>query len=351
LDRLEWGITGRRPSSRPKPEPVPEPISQKSDDNQVIERKAKRGWLIGLAAVIFTGLLLGVIYKISILPSTPSSVANLPESPKLASSPATPPVATKQEPVSPTKDPALAPGKEFQDKLKDGTLGPKMVVIPAGSFLMGSPPNEPERGSTANERQHKVDVKAFAIGKYEVTFEEYDRFAEATGREKPSDEGWGRGSRPVINVSWYDAVAYAEWMSTQTGQRYRLPTEAEWEYAARAGTQTAYWWGVAPGSNRANCDGCGSRWDSKQTAPVGSFSANPFGLYDTAGNVWEWTCSAYDKDYGGKELSCTCSEPSGPCVLRGGSWHSDPRGVRGAARGRTDPLYGGVGRGFRLART
>jgi formylglycine-generating enzyme required for sulfatase activity len=141
------------------------------------------------------------------------------------------------------------------------------------------------------------DGFCFAMGRYEVTFAEYDKFAQATGREKPSDQGWGRGNRPVINVSWYEATAYAKWLSQQTGQQYRLPTEAEWEYAARAGKTTKYWWGNQIGSNKANCSNssCGDRF--KYTAPVGSFAPNPFKLYDTAGNVWEWVRDWYDKKY------------------------------------------------------
>jgi formylglycine-generating enzyme required for sulfatase activity len=269
--------------------------------------------------------------------SVPSSPAAQPQKPVAAASP----TVTLPSPFTRPPEPVLQPGRVFRDTLSDGSQGPEMVVIPAGTFLMGSP--------ASDERQHPVSVKSFAIGKYEVTFEEYDRFAEATGREKPADEGWGRGRQPVINVNWSDVDAYAKWLSQQTGQRYRLPTEAEWEYAARAGTQTAYWWGVALGSNRANCAGCGSRWDNKQTAPVGSFSANPFGLYDTAGNVWEWTCSEYDQDYRGKELSCTCSASSS-CVWRGGSWYHDPNWVRGAARLWGGPRGGFSYLGFRLAR-
>jgi len=181
-------------------------------------------------------------------------------------------------------------------------------------------------------------------------FEEYDRFCAATGRKQPNDKGWGRGKRPVINVTWDDAVAYTAWLSRETGQDYRLPTEAEWEYAARGGTQTAYWWGNEIGRNKANCYDCGSRWDLKQTAPVGSFSANPFGLYDTAGNVWEWTCSVYDEKYGGGEQSCAGNE-GGPPVLRGGAWLHEPQGVRGAARVRVAADFRYNNLGFRLART
>src|SRR5438874_738666 len=152
-----------------------------------------------------------------------------------------------------------------------------MVSIPRVKFRM----RDIQGSGDADERPvHLVLIpRPFAMGRYEVTFEEYDVFARATGREQLADRGWGRGHRPVINVSWEDAVAYAKWLSQQTGKRYRLPTEAEWEYAARVGTETAYWWGNEVGKNRANCDGYGgSQWDNKQTAPVGSFQPNPWGL-------------------------------------------------------------------------
>ena len=208
-------------------------------------------------------------------------------------------------------------------------LTPEMVSIEGGSFWMGSP--QSEEGRDGDERWHSVRVEGFSIGKYEVTFAEYDRFAEATGRSRPDDEGWGREDRPVINVTWGDATAYARWLSEETGERYRLPTEAEWEYAARAGTETAYPWGDRVGHNKGNCDGCGSRWDDKQTAPVGSLEANAWGLHDTAGNVWEWTCSEYYEGYGGAEKRCV-TESAGRRVLRGGSWNAIPWWVRSANR-------------------
>ena len=226
-------------------------------------------------------------------------------------------------------------------------LTPEIVSIEGGSFWMGSLQSEERRYD--DERRRLVRVEGFSIGKYEVTFAEYDRFAEATGRSSPYDEGWGRGRRPVIDVSWDDATAYARWLSEETGRQYRLPTEAEWEYAARAGTETAYPWGDRVGHNKANCDGCGSRWDDKQTAPVGSFEANAWGLHDTVGNVWEWTCSEYDEGYGGAEKRCaTGTGSAGRLVLRGGSWNYGPRWVRSAYRS-----MGGAGDrdsylGFRL---
>lgn len=224
-----------------------------------------------------------------------------------------------------------------------------MVVIPAGSFLMGSPAGE---GADDEHPQHRVTLaEPFALGKYEVTFEEYERFASAKARKHPEDRGWGRGRRPVINVSWKDARDYAAWLSEQTGKRYRLPTEAEWEYAARAGSQTAYWWGQAIGKGNANCDGCGSQWDDKQTAPVGSFKPNPWGLYDTAGNVWEWEQDCYHDSYQGAPEDGSAWEEAG-CprrVIRGGSWSYPPGLVRSAGRRGVGPGYRGRGLGVRLA--
>ena len=231
----------------------------------------------------------------------------------------------------------LSSGEEFQDRLKDGGLGPKMVVIPAGSFQMG----DIQGGGYDNEKPvHRVNINyQFAAGIYEVTFAEYDRFAKATGwwfwNKKPDDEGWGRGNRPVINVSWNDAVAYTKWLSKQTAKEYRLPSEAEWEYVARAGTTTKYWWGNSIENNKANCDGCGSRWDNKETAPVGSFSANKFGLYDTVGNVWEWCADKYHDNYKNAPTDGSVwdyATSNKLRVWRGGSWFNNPNYTRSAFR-------------------
>jgi len=329
LDRLEWGITGQKPLFKAITEspPYPHEIS-----------------FTPIAVVLILVIAVVRLFMTQQLPliSKPTEISTV----------------TKQEstslPANLPPKPLPVERQEFQDKLKDGTLGPKMVVIPAGTFLMGSPPDEPGRGK--NERQHEVEINPFAIGKYEVTFDEYDRFAEATGREKPADEGWGRGRQPVINVSWYDAVAYAEWLSAQTDQQYRLPTEAEWEYAARAGTQTAYWWGNKIGNNNANCNSCASFREASlsrnaRTVPVGSFPANPFKLHDTSGNVWEWTCSEYSKDYDGQELICMANPNSEvPRACRGGAWSYSPRGVRVAYRSKVAPYNRDSTLGFRLAK-
>jgi len=239
----------------------------------------------------------------------------------------------------------------FQDNLKDGGLGPVMIPIPAGTFQMGSPDSEEGRFEDEGP-QHWVTIpRPFAIGRDEVTFDDYDRFAQATGRKLPDDSGWGRGNRPVINVSWQDAKAYAAWLSQQTGQTYRLPTEAEWEYAARAGTSTAYWWGNELGKNHANGGG-GSEWDNKQTAPVGSFPANPWGLRDTAGNVWEWVENCYHDNYQGAPADGSAWAGDKDCNrgVRGGSWFNDPRSLRSALRNGGGPVGASDLLGFRLAR-
>jgi formylglycine-generating enzyme required for sulfatase activity len=228
-----------------------------------------------------------------------------------------------------------------------------MVVIPAGSLQMGAA--ESDRDAVYWERpQHQVVIaRPFALSKYEISFAEYDAFARATQRKLPDDEGWGRDQRPVINVSWQDAQAYANGLSEQTGKRYRLPTEAEWEYAARAGTTTRYSWGDEVGKNNANCRDCGSAWDNKQTAPVGSFAANAFGLHDMAGNVYEWTEDCWHDDYQNAPGDGS-AWVTGKCelrVMRGGSWGYTSGGLRASSRVRNDPVLRWLNLGFRLART
>ena len=228
---------------------------------------------------------------------------------------------------------------------------PEMVVIPAGSFKMGCVSGI---GCADDEKPvHEVKIDSFTLSKYEVTFKAYDAFTDATGRERADDEGWGRGLRPVINVSWYDAMAYTEWLSGQTGDRYRLPTEAEWEYAARAGTTTAYSWGDSIGRNRANCRGCASLWGGEKTALVGSFKANGWGLYDMHGDVWEWVQDCWNANYEGAPTDGT-AWLSGDCdrrVMRGGSWSHGPRDLRSANRVRYSTGFRYNDNGFRIARS
>ncbi len=236
----------------------------------------------------------------------------------------------------------------FRDALKSGDEGPEMVIVPRGTFRMG----DLGGGGDADERPvHTVTfAQPFAIGRYAVTFEEYDRFATATRCRMPDDFGWGRSRRPVVDVTWEDAGEYARWLSEQTGKPYRLPSEAEWEYAARAGTETAYWWGDEIGVNRANCFNSGSEWSGKQTAPVGSFLANPWGLHDTAGNVWEWAQDRWHDSYQGAPDDGSAWEVGGGSsrVLRGGSWSRSPHLARCAFRSDFDPGSRNNVIGFRL---
>ncbi len=245
------------------------------------------------------------------------------------------------------------PGETFRDSLRSGGSGPELVVIPAGSFRMGCVSGQNCRDD--EKPVHEVTIpRSFAVSKYEVTFEEYDRFTMPTGRV--DDEGWGRGRRPVINVSWQDAKDYVRWLSEQTGAEYRLLSEAEWEYAARAGTSTAYSWGSEGsevGTGRANCDGCGSQWDNTQTAPVGSFAANAWGLHDMHGNVLEWVEDCSKESYSGA-ASNGGAWTSGDCVYRatrGGSLIHRLGELRSAYRsGYVAGGRYGFG-GFRVART
>jgi formylglycine-generating enzyme required for sulfatase activity len=218
---------------------------------------------------------------------------------------------------------------------------------------MGSPVTEKDRFSD-EAPQHQVTIARFAVSKYELTFDEWDTcVANGYCVQRPKDLDWGRGRHPVIYVSWDDAQQYVAWLSKMTGKHYRLLTEAEYEYAARAGTQTVYPWGDEIGKNNANCKGCGSQWDNSQTAPVGSFAANGFGLYDMVGNVWEWVEDCYHENYQGAPIdgAAWATEDCARRTGRGGSWGSNPGSVRSANRLRSTPVYRANSVGFRVART
>ena len=238
----------------------------------------------------------------------------------------------------------------LRDRLVDGTPGPEMVILPAGEFQRGDLQGD---GDFDEQPAALVSLpRPFAIALHEVTFKEYDHFCESTRRDKPEDEGWGRGQRPVVNVNWNDAVAYTQWLSRLTGKHYRLPTDAEWEYAARSGNKNRYWWGNEPGLARANCTGCGSLWDGEQSAPVGRFAPNPFGLYDVTGNVWEWVADCFHDKFAEAPADGSAVEKQG-CgkrVIRGGAWSFPIREMRSANRWRDFPSRSSDDTGFRVVR-
>ena len=275
-------------------------------------------------------------------------------------------------------DSAMVPGTVF----RDCPSCPEMVVVPAGTFIMGSPESEKgrlravydEEGTAitwtsidevelpVEEGQRLVVVEGpqryvtiefpFAVGVYEVTFDEWDACARAggCGGVIPDHEGWGRGRRPVINVNWDEAQAYVRWLSQETGQEYRLPSEAEWEYVARAGTETARYWGETPANQCRFGNGADAlalannpEWRTvecsdgyAETAPVGSYEPNAFGLHDVLGNVWEWTQDCWNERYSGGPVDGSAWE-LGDCstrVMRGGAWVNASAQLRSANRSR-----------------
>lgn len=259
---------------------------------------------------------------------------------------------------------APLPAAGFRDALPSGA-GPELVVIPAGSFAMGDP-DVGANGSTAPV--HAVTIaRPFAIGRTEVTFSEYDRFAAATGRVQPDDAGGGRGSHPIMNVDWHDAAAYAEWLSAQSGRHYRLPSEAEWEYAAAAGSVSEYSFGddagLLCGNGNVGDRSAAARYayftwtvdcndGYADSAPTGSFPPNGFGLYDVHGNVAEWTADCWNDDYldapadGSPWIVAEC----GSRVVRGGSWFDGPAEQRLRVRYGNDSAMKQSDLGFRIAR-
>ena len=243
--------------------------------------------------------------------------------------------------------PAVSGGLQAGETFHECDVCPQMVVIQAGRFEMGSD----DHGAREKPRHAVTIPRAFAMGIYEITVGEWDACLRE-GECRQSPEQGREGMLPIANVSWDDALDYVKWLSQKTGRKYRLPTEAEWEYAARAGTATRYWWGDEVGSKRANCDDCGSPWDGKETSPAGTFEPNLFGLYDVHGNVWEWTQDCWNPSYqgapgdGGPWMRGDCLSR----VLRGGSWALDHEYMRSSRRNRYDRDVRYYLNGFRVVR-
>jgi formylglycine-generating enzyme required for sulfatase activity len=268
------------------------------------------------------------------------------------------PVAEPQLEPQPEPQPEPVPEPEpqyvdkpdvFRDRLKSGGYGPTMIQVPGGKFRMGGPSSIISPDETP---RHEVTVPSFMVSVYEITFAEYYRFAQATGRKKPPSNGWDIKTHPVVEVSWDDALAYTRWLSQQTGKRYRLPSEAEWEYAARAGTTASFWWGTKPGSNNAHCFDCKSDYSTSKPAKVGTYEPNPFGLYDTAGNVYEWVHDCYHRNYNDAPTDGSVWE-GGDCdvrVVRGGAYRSPANSMRVENRETFKSDKGQYNVGIRVAR-
>jgi formylglycine-generating enzyme required for sulfatase activity len=256
----------------------------------------------------------------------------------------------------------MTAGTEF----KDCADCPAMVVLPAGQFVMGSPPDEP--GRAASEAAHTVTLaKPFAVGKYGITFDEWAPCVAAKACVEEKDEGWGRGRRPVINVTWEEAQAYTVWLASKTGKPYRLLSEAEMEYAARAGTSGMRYWGANPndscqfanvydinGKRELNQKGDSFACDDGYpfTAPVGLYKPNAFGLYDMLGNVLSWTADCHHDNYDGAPVDGSAWLTDGDCsrrMRRGGSFHSVELALRVAKRGGGSLTLRGDYQGFRVA--
>ncbi len=352
------------PEAESVPEPAvhPEPVVTRKDDKSGFQKNT--GLMIGIAAAVIIAVGIGGFFMLSkgkspttdYDPDTADISTVEPEEEIIADVESEeiteePPVeeiepaiaepesaVTAEEPVTepgPAPVPEATVGtkekKAFTDALKSGGTGPEMVWIPAGSFEMGSPSSS----TNAEERpRHTVKVKKFAISKYEITFSEYDKFAKATGRKPPDNLYMDRATTPVIFVSWDDAYNYARWLSEETGKKYHLPSEAEWEYAASGGKSSTFWWGFNEEVGKAHCFTCESQFDPRKPTKTGTFQPNQFGIYDTAGNVAEWVHDCWHENYNGAPDDGSMWE-GGDCTqraARGGSYISPQQSIRTAKR-------------------
>ncbi len=358
------------PPPAPAAAPAPQPVAAAPAPAVAAETaKGNTGMIIGIAAAVLVAAGVGAFMFMGGKSSAPAPTSadsamveddtgmedadtgdgaaeESVEEPAVESAPvadATPPAAPAPAPSAEAAPAAPATG-EFADALKAGGTGPTMVWIAAGTFEMGSPGSS----RNADERpRHTVKVERFAMSKHEITFAEYERFAAATGRKLPDNLYLEKTTHPVFFVTWDDAFYYAKWLSDQTGQKYRIPSEAQWEYAAGSGKTSTFWWGFNEEPNRAHCFGCGTSFDPRKPTKVGSFGANPFGLHDTAGNIAEWVADCWHDNYNGAPSDAMTWE-GGDCVYRiarGGAFSSPPQSIRHAKRDRykSDQMYDHIG--------
>jgi formylglycine-generating enzyme required for sulfatase activity len=273
-------------------------------------------------------------------PSQPAApIARTPEKKAAPARKSKEPEEAAEKPTAPTKS---------AGEIQDCPNCPVLVALPAGSFTMGS-----NTGDPSEKPPHKVTINTpFAIGKYEVTVEQWNACVAAGGCPRDASDPNLDKNTPVRDVSWDDAQKYVKWLGTTTGKPYRLPTEAEWEYAARGGTTTPYWWGNKMKNGTANCKACGQPWHQEGPEKVGSFSPNPYGLYDMNGSVWEWVSDCWHNNYkkapengsSWNEASCRTR------VIRGGSWREDASYMTSTTRFKYDASVRYSQNGFRVAR-
>ncbi|UIF85278.1 formylglycine-generating enzyme family protein [Cupriavidus necator] len=277
-----------------------------------------------------------------------------PPAPAAAARPASPPAAPPAAPpATASPRPATAAAGAVSTTLRTGEIRdcptcPVLVSLPAGSFTMGSSASDP-----AEKPPHHVTIgQPFAIGRYEVTVEQWNACADAGGCQRVPTVADSPKTAPVRDVSWDDAQQYVAWLSKTTGKAYRLPTEAEWEYAARGGTASAYWWGDQMRKGNANCKDCGDPWSQDAPAAVGTFAANPYGLHDVNGSVWEWVADCWHSTYKGAPADGRVwnENACGARVIRGGSWREGASYMVSSTRFKYSPSVRQSQNGFRVAR-
>lgn len=281
-------------------------------------------------------------------PPTTTKPATVETPPAVTEKPETAATAVTEQPEKPEQKAPSEAVEGGPQIVQEQEAGHKLVGFIDAKFQMGN-----RTGAFPDEAPyHEVKLRPFLISAHEVTFAQYDRFANATGRLLPPDNGWGRGDRPVVNISWDDAQAYTQWLSAQTGKKYRLPTEAEWEFAAAGGSDSTYWWGYTTGKNNAICFNCGTQWDSRSTGPVGQLKPNPYGIHDTAGNVQEWVQDCYKSNYQNAPVDGSAVElnPCGERVARGSAFNKPAVSMRTSKRSRFLASTKIQSLGFRIAR-
>lgn len=287
-------------------------------------------------------------------PAAPAAPAT--ERPRPAPAPSMPPAApaAPERSTAPPPEPAAKPGEKptggvaSAAEIKDCPACPALIGLKQGEFTMGSNVDDP-----SERPAHRVSVPhAFAIGKYEVTNEQWNACVDAGACQRSSAVPNEAKNAPVRDVSWDDAQAYVKWLSKTSGKAYRLPTEAEWEYAIRGGITSRYWWGDQMKTGKANCKGCGDPWSAEGPATVGSFAANPYGLFDMNGSVWEWVSDCWHSSYKGAPADARVwDEPN--CrtrVIRGGSWREGADYMMSSTRFKYDASVRQSQNGFRVAR-